>query len=74
MERSSPMKQHTFAHIKTTKNFYRFQELDDDGCVLDKGDEKAEFNFGCIYLPVKLFKSEPTTITITVQAEYHEEG
>ena len=66
------MKQHTFVHVKTTKNFYRFQELSAEGHLLDKGDETAEFNFGCIYLPVKNFKAEPSQLTITVEAAYDE--
>ena len=66
------MKEHTFVMVKATKNFYRFQELSPTGHLLDKGDEAATFNFGCIYLPAKSFKSQPKEIKLHVEATYEE--
>lgn len=67
-------KQHAFVHMKTTKKFYRFQEVDSEtGVIFDKGDPGAEFNFGCIYLKKDHFQIEPHHLEITVQAFYEEE-
>ena len=68
------MKEHVFTHVKTTPQFFRFQEVNiETGEVLKKGDERAEFNFGCIYLKRSHFQIEPRLIKITVEAQYEED-
>ena len=64
------MKPYIFAHVKTTKQFYRFQEVDEDGVVLDRNDPSARFNFGCLYLRKDQFKEEPTHIVLSMDTEH----
>lgn len=67
------MKEHVFAHMKTTPKCYRFQEvLIETGEILDKGDPRAQCNFGCIYLPKDNFQKEPKLLKLTIEADYHE--
>ena len=66
-------KEHNFTHVKTTQQFYKFAEVDEDGVVLKKGDAAANFNFGCIYLKKEHFQIEPNHLTITVQAHYEKD-
>ena len=68
------MKTITFQHVKTTKAYYRLQEVHPEtGEILAKGDPQATFNFGCIYLQKDHFQIEPHRIEINVQAFYEKD-
>ena len=68
------MSEHTFACMKETKEYYRFQEIfEETGEVMPRNDPRAKINFSCLYLAKILFTGQPNNIKLTIEVTHEED-